>query len=119
MKARTILYWIATSTIGHMTRSDGESARPDIRQRVAAALFRLINPVVRFVLRRGLPTGPNVLLIVRGRVSGLPRSTPVAMLELGDRRFVQASFGEVGWSTTCGHRAWPSSAGAAGRRRST
>lgn len=83
--------------IWHTTGIDGESPRPDIRQRVAAPLFRWIGPVVRFVLRRGLPAGPNVLLIVRGRVSGRPRSTPVAMLELGDRRFVQASFGEVGW----------------------
>jgi F420H(2)-dependent quinone reductase len=52
---------------------------------------------VRLILRRGLPAGPNVLLIVRGRVSGRPYPTPVAMWELGHRRFVQASFGEVGW----------------------
>jgi len=97
MKARMIPHWIATSNIGHMTGSDGESPQPDIRQRVAAPLFRWLNPVVRLVLRRGLPAGPNVLLIVRGRVSGRLRSTPVAMLELGNRRFVQASFGEVGW----------------------
>jgi deazaflavin-dependent oxidoreductase (nitroreductase family) len=71
--------------------------QPDIRQRVGATLFRAIGPLVRLMLRRGLPTGPNVLLFVRGRVSGRPYATPVAMWELGDRRFVQASFGEVNW----------------------
>jgi deazaflavin-dependent oxidoreductase (nitroreductase family) len=70
---------------------------PDIRQRFGAALFRAIGPLMRLVLRRGLPTGPNVLLVVRGRVSGRSYATPVAMWELGDRRFVQASFGEVNW----------------------
>src|SRR6266508_1014437 len=72
-------------------------SKPDPRQRVAGPLFRVIAPLVRFVLRRGLGE-PNVLLTVRGRVTGQPRSTPVAMWELGDRRFVQASFGgEVNW----------------------
>jgi deazaflavin-dependent oxidoreductase (nitroreductase family) len=52
---------------------------------------------MRRVLLWGLPAGPNILLTVRGWVSGRPRSTPVALFELGDRRFVQASFGGVGW----------------------
>jgi deazaflavin-dependent oxidoreductase (nitroreductase family) len=50
------------------------------------------------MVNAGLPTGgPNVLLTVRGRRSGQPRTTPVGILELRGRRFVQASFGEVGW----------------------
>jgi deazaflavin-dependent oxidoreductase (nitroreductase family) len=72
-------------------------SKPDPRQRIAGSLFRGMGPLVRLVLRRGLPAGPNVLLTVRGRVSGRPHSTPVAMWELGNRRFVQASFGEVNW----------------------
>lgn len=72
-------------------------SKPDPRQRVAGPLFRGIGPLVRLVLRSGLPAEPNVLLTVRGRVTGRPHSTPVAMWELGDRRFVQASFGEVNW----------------------
>ena len=71
--------------------------RADVRQRAGGALFRLIGPLMRRVLRRGLPAGPNVLLVVRGRVSGRLYATPVALWELGDRRFVQASFGEAGW----------------------
>ncbi len=58
---------------------------------------RMLNPIFRRYLRLGLPGGPNVLLTVRGRSSWRSRAAPVAMLQLGDRRFVQASFGEVGW----------------------
>jgi len=57
----------------------------------------LLNPVFKPFLRSGLPGGPNVLLMVRGRTSGRLRTFPVAFLELGDRRFVQASYGEVNW----------------------
>ncbi len=60
-------------------------------------LIRVFNPAFVRYLRVGLPGGPNVLLTVRGRTSGRPRSTPVAMLRFGERRFVQASFGEVNW----------------------
>ena len=59
--------------------------------------IRLLNPLFTRYLAVGLPAGPNVLLSVRGRSTGRLRRASVAMLELGDRRFVQASFGEVGW----------------------
>jgi deazaflavin-dependent oxidoreductase (nitroreductase family) len=71
-------------------------SKTDPRQRVAGPIFRAIGPLVRLALRRGL-AAPNVLLTVRGRRTGRPHSTPVAMWDLGDRRFVQASFGEVNW----------------------
>jgi len=70
--------------------------RPDPRERVAGPLFRLIGPLVRRVIRRGLGE-PNVLLTVRGRSSGRPRTTPLAMLELGGVRYLQASFGITNW----------------------
>jgi deazaflavin-dependent oxidoreductase (nitroreductase family) len=70
--------------------------RPDPRQRLIAPLFRLVGPLVRRAIRGGL-AGPNVLLTVRGRSSGRPRTTPVAMLELGGVRYVQASFGTTNW----------------------
>ena len=59
--------------------------QPDIRQRVGATLFRAIGPLIRLLLRRGLPPGPNVLLVVRGRVSGRRYATPVAILQLRRR----------------------------------
>ena len=63
----------------------------------AAWAVRLLNPVFTRYLGVGFPGGPNVLLTVRGRSSGRSRRAPVAMMQLGDRRFVQAAFGEVHW----------------------
>ena len=63
----------------------------------APALVRLPNPIVGWLLRRGLPLGPNVLLTVRGRSSGLPRTAPVAVSEIDGRRYVIGAYGEVHW----------------------
>lgn len=41
--------------------------------------------------------GPNALITVRGRKSGEPRTTPVALVELDGRRWVIGTFGEVNW----------------------
>ena len=62
-----------------------------------AWLIRLLNPAFSRYLRVGLPGGPNLLLTVRGRSSGRSRRAPVSMMQFGDRRFVQAAFGEVNW----------------------
>jgi len=61
------------------------------------SLIPVLNPLVRWLLGAGLPFGPNVLLTVRGRTSGLPRTFPVAIIELDGRRYVQSPFGEVNW----------------------
>lgn len=42
--------------------------------------------------------GPDALITVRGRKSGLPRTTPVAVAELSGRRFVISPWGEVDWA---------------------
>ena len=57
----------------------------------------MIGPLVRRAIAAGLPAGPNILLTVTGRSSGRPRTTPVAMLELDNARYLQASFGEANW----------------------
>jgi deazaflavin-dependent oxidoreductase (nitroreductase family) len=41
--------------------------------------------------------GPNALVTIRGRTSGLPRTTPLAIVEHSGRRWVWAPFGEVDW----------------------
>jgi deazaflavin-dependent oxidoreductase (nitroreductase family) len=41
--------------------------------------------------------GPEVLLTVRGRKSGLPRSTPVTICQHADRRGLISPFGETDW----------------------
>ncbi|MCI0583991.1 MAG: nitroreductase family deazaflavin-dependent oxidoreductase [Chloroflexi bacterium] len=63
----------------------------------APALVRISNPLTRRLLRVGLPMGPNVLMTVRGRASGLPRSAPVAIVELDGRRWVIGAYGNVHW----------------------
>ena len=57
----------------------------------------LFNPVTRRLLGVGVPLGPNALLTVRGRTSGLPRTTPVALLVIDGRRWVIGTFGDVNW----------------------
>ena len=42
----------------------------------------LFNPLARRLLHAGVPLGPNALLTVRGRKSGQPRTTPVALVEV-------------------------------------
>ena len=56
------------------------------------------NPIARRMLRGGVPLGPNALLTVRGRSSGVDRTTPVAVVAIGGRRWVIATFGDVNWA---------------------
>ena len=46
----------------------------------------------------GVPLGPNVLLTIRGRTSGLPRIVPVAVVQLEGRRWVIGTYGDVQWT---------------------
>jgi deazaflavin-dependent oxidoreductase (nitroreductase family) len=55
------------------------------------------NPVVQRLLGLGIRLGPNALITIRGRKSGLLRTTPVALVEHDGRRWVQSPFGEVDW----------------------
>jgi deazaflavin-dependent oxidoreductase (nitroreductase family) len=57
----------------------------------------LFNRIARPLLALGLPMGPNALITIRGRRSGLPRTTPVTIMEALGRRWVVAPFGEVDW----------------------
>ena len=63
----------------------------------APAFVRASNPLTRRLLRIGLPMGPNVLLTVRGRTSGVPRTAPVAIPEIDGRRYVIGAYGDVQW----------------------
>src|SRR2546421_7129475 len=70
-----------------------------VRQRAPHVPFLvpILNPVAHRLLRVGLPMGPNALLTVRGRKTGQPHTTPVALVEVNGRRWVQSPFGEVNW----------------------
>src|ERR1700694_3894968 len=58
----------------------------------------LFNPIARRMLRGGVPLGPNALLTVRGRSSGLDPPTPVAARAIGGRGWLIAAFGDVNWA---------------------
>src|SRR2546430_10860525 len=63
----------------------------------ALSFVSLFNPIARRILNRGPLLGPNALITVRGRKSGLPRTTPIALVEIEGRRWVIGTFGEVNW----------------------
>jgi deazaflavin-dependent oxidoreductase (nitroreductase family) len=58
---------------------------------------RLINALVRTLLRAGIAPRHTWLLTVRGRRSGTPRATPVRLVVEGERRWLVAPYGEVAW----------------------
>jgi deazaflavin-dependent oxidoreductase (nitroreductase family) len=57
----------------------------------------IFSPLALRLIRMGVPLGPNALLTVRGRKSGLMRTNPVAVLSTGGRRWVIGTFGDVNW----------------------
>ena len=71
----------------------------NVRQPLSRAplVIRMPGPIVRRLLRFGMPMGPNGLLTVRGRISGEHRTQPLAVLELQGRRYVVGTFGDVNW----------------------
>src|ERR687884_634492 len=72
------------------------SDRPGSAARVPTSVS-LFNPIFKFLLAAGVPLGPNGLITIRGRKSGLPRTTPVAIIQVSGRRWVWAPWGEVHW----------------------
>ena len=54
-------------------------------------------PLAKLLLAARVPLGFNGLITIRGRKSGLPRTTPVAIIEVSGRRWVWAPWGEVHW----------------------
>jgi deazaflavin-dependent oxidoreductase (nitroreductase family) len=57
----------------------------------------LFSPILRSMLGRGLPIGPNALVTILGRTSGQPRTTPLAIIEHDGRRWVWSPWGETQW----------------------
>ena len=57
----------------------------------------LFSPILQFLLRAGFPLGFNRLVTIRGRRSGIPRTTGLAVIERNGRRWVWAPWGDVNW----------------------
>jgi deazaflavin-dependent oxidoreductase (nitroreductase family) len=57
-----------------------------------------MNPVVKTLLRLGIPFGPATLLTVRGRKTGGTHTTPVVLFEHMGYYYVFGEFGDVDWT---------------------
>jgi deazaflavin-dependent oxidoreductase (nitroreductase family) len=78
-------------------------------------LVKVMNPLLRVLLRLGVSMGPAVLLTVRGRKSGQLHTTPVGIFERNGHRWLFAEFGQVNWVRNL--RATPRAEIRSGRRR--
>jgi deazaflavin-dependent oxidoreductase (nitroreductase family) len=81
-----------------MTADRPSRDQRDLRERIARRFFRMVNPLILRMIPAGVPTGaPNVLLLVRGRRSGIERTMPVTLLDFEGHSYVQATYGAPGW----------------------
>ena len=55
------------------------------------------NPITKRLLSAGVPLGFNGLVTIRGRKTGLQRTTPIAIIEYQGRRWVWAPWGGAQW----------------------
>ena len=56
------------------------------------------NSVIGTLLKTGISVGPNILLTVPGRKTGIPHTTPVAIMECNGERYIQSTFGRnIDW----------------------
>ena len=67
------------------------------RSPTRSPVMRLANAVVTGLVKLGFRPGANAILTVPGRKTGLPRSTPITVVEYQGRRYVQSPYGEVDW----------------------
>ena len=58
---------------------------------------RIVNGIIRALLRMGLGPARTYLLVTRGRTTGRVYRTPVTLVEQLPRRWLVAPYGEVGW----------------------
>jgi deazaflavin-dependent oxidoreductase (nitroreductase family) len=63
----------------------------------APVQVRLFSPILKALLAARVPLGYNRLVTIRGRKSGLPRTTAIAVIDVGARRWMWAPWGEVHW----------------------
>jgi deazaflavin-dependent oxidoreductase (nitroreductase family) len=59
--------------------------------------FGTFNTVVKSLLRIGVPMGPMTLLTVKGRKSGIPRTTPIGLMQRDGRYYLVGTFGDANW----------------------
>jgi deazaflavin-dependent oxidoreductase (nitroreductase family) len=79
-----------------MTHSATASRSAD-RAADVPRVVSLLSPLLKPILEAGMPLGPNALVTIRGRTSGEPRTTPLAIIDAGGRRWVWSPWGDVHW----------------------
>ena len=57
----------------------------------------VFTPIAKRLLGAGVPLGLNGLVTIRGRNSGMERTTPIAIIDVAGRRWIWAPWGEVHW----------------------
>lgn len=68
-----------------------------VRPTRAPGFVGLFNPIAQRLLKVGPLLGPNALITIRGRKTGQPRTTPVALVSVNGRRWVIGTFGDTNW----------------------
>jgi deazaflavin-dependent oxidoreductase (nitroreductase family) len=64
---------------------------------VVPAWVGAFNGIARGLLAAGVPMGPNGLITIRGRKTGLPCTTPLTFVQAQGRYWVLGVYGEVDW----------------------
>lgn len=67
------------------------------------AFVRWFDPIVRRLLSIGMPLGPNTLLTVRGRKTGIARQSAVALVQVDGRTWVMGAYGNTQWVENLRH----------------
>ena len=58
---------------------------------------RAVDVIVTSMLKTGVGAKSTYLLTTRGRTSGLPRTTPVVLVETAGKRWLVSPYGQVAW----------------------
>ena len=67
------------------------------RAATVPAVVPILNPIARRLLAAGMPMGFNGLVTIRGRTTGEPRTTPLAIIDREGRRWIWSPWGDVHW----------------------
>ena len=60
-------------------------------------VFKAGNVLTRSLLALGVRFNDSALITVPGRKTGVPRSTPITVIDVDGQRYVQSPFGNVDW----------------------
>ena len=82
------------------------SADTPAPERRAPRWLKLLNSLNRPLLRRGIGPGPQHLLCIPGRKSGVIRSNPVAVFKSGDDRYITAGYAGADWVKNARTSGW-------------